>query len=159
MTAGFYEPWEDGEARVSKMVFIGKNLDAEAPPRLATHYSLLTTSLPTTHYLLPTTHYLLEPRRRGANPPYSLVTSSSYYLLPATYRNLEALAASFNGCVATPAALRAKREGLRFGVGDAVECRMGVGPDAWAAGTVVAALFRDVTAARSSNPWPAEPPI
>ena len=60
-------------------------------------------------------------------------------------RNLDAeeLAQAFNDSLATPETLEMKRGRLRFGVGDAVECRMGPAPDSWAAGTVAALLHRD----------------
>jgi hypothetical protein len=60
-------------------------------------------------------------------------------------KNLDAkeLAEAFNDCLATPEALEAQRAALRFGVGDAVECRMGAGPDSWSTGTVAALMHRD----------------
>jgi len=36
----------------------------------------------------------------------------------------KALAASFNACLATPAALKAKADALRFNLGDRVEVRI-----------------------------------
>ena len=81
MDGRFAEPWEEGEARESKLVFIGKSLDAKE------------------------------------------------------------LAAGFNDCLATPELRRLKLEALRFGVGDAVECK--TAPGVWSAGKVVALMYRD----------------
>ena len=60
-------------------------------------------------------------------------------------RNLDAklLAARFNACLATPENMAAKAAGLRFEVGDRVECRMGRGAAAWTSGTVHALNYRD----------------
>ena len=77
----FDEAWGEGEARESKMVFIGKNLDAQA------------------------------------------------------------LAQSFNRCLATPENLQRKLNALRFAVGDEVECKTGC--HEWSAGKVVGLMYRD----------------
>ena len=79
----FDQAWAEGEPRQSKMVFIGKNLDANA------------------------------------------------------------LAASFNACLATAENLTKKADALRFGVGDLVECQTGAAQ--WGQGTVVALMYRDET--------------
>ena len=77
---GWDAPWGQGEKRQSKLVFIGKNLDAKQ------------------------------------------------------------LAAGFNACLVNDENLKRKADGLRFAVGDRVECRFRNG---WAPGTVIALLYRD----------------
>ena len=92
LNATFAEAWRDDEARESRLVFTGRDLDAAA------------------------------------------------------------LAAGFNACLTTPENLARKAAALRFAIGDEVEChelRCGVehnvshGRAEWAAGTVVALLYRD----------------
>ena len=58
-------------------------------------------------------------------------------------KNLDAkaLAAGFDACLATPKNLKRKAEGLRFPIGEKVECN--TGDDGWAPGVVVAHMYRD----------------
>ncbi len=58
--------------------------------------------------------------------------------MPPTRHRLSAVRAS--QCLDTPATRSARIDALRFGVGDAVECRVDGG---WHAGKVIALLYRD----------------
>jgi len=60
-------------------------------------------------------------------------------------KNLDAkeLAARFNACLATPETTERKRQGLRFALGDEVECK--TGRKQWTKGSITKQMYRDHT--------------